>query len=315
MPFDRLVLAPGAVSSSFDVPGVDEHAFPLKSITDAVAIRTHILKQFEAADVDPHAEQPGRLTFVIVGGGPTGVEMAGALMELFQMVLAKDFPRPRPRRGAGRPRRGARPAHRRHASLARRARSAHARGAGRGGAARADGRGGGCRDGPPRRRDGDPDAHPGVGGRRAPAPPRRRPRAAGRRERARACRARPARRGPARRVRHRRRRGRTRPAGSPLSAAGTRRDAAGPPRRPRDHPQPGRPPAPPVPLLRQGLRWRRSGATPPSPSCRSGCASGASSPGSCGSACTSCTSSASATARACCSPGRGTTSPTTAAPA
>src|SRR5439155_1441603 len=79
VPFDRLVLAPGAVSSSFNVPGVDEHAFPLKSITDAVAIRAHILKQFEAADVDPQVQQVGRLTFVIVGGGPTGVEMAGAL--------------------------------------------------------------------------------------------------------------------------------------------------------------------------------------------------------------------------------------------
>ena len=93
VPFDRLVLAPGAVSSSFNVPGVDEHAFPLKSITDAVAIRTHVLKQFEAADVDPQVQQVGRLTFVIVGGGPTGVEMAGALVELFRMVLAKDFPR------------------------------------------------------------------------------------------------------------------------------------------------------------------------------------------------------------------------------
>ena len=92
LPFDRLVLAPGAVSSSFGVPGVDEHAFPLKSLADATALRTHILRQFEAADVDPRGEHAGGLTFVIVGGGPTGVEMAGALMELFHMVLAKDFP-------------------------------------------------------------------------------------------------------------------------------------------------------------------------------------------------------------------------------
>ena len=97
--------------------------------------------------------------------------------------------------------------------LARRARPAHARGAGRRGAARAHRRGGERRRGPPRRRLGDPDAHARVGGRRA----RRtrcscRPRAARRSDRAGARRARPARRGPARRVRHRRRRRRTRPA-------------------------------------------------------------------------------------------------------
>jgi NADH dehydrogenase len=92
VPFDRVVLAPGAVSSSFGVPGVDEHAFPLKSLTDALTLRTHILEQFEAADIDPGLERAGGLTFVIVGGGPTGVEMAGALVELFRMVLAKDFP-------------------------------------------------------------------------------------------------------------------------------------------------------------------------------------------------------------------------------
>jgi NADH dehydrogenase len=92
VPFDLLVLAPGAVTNSFGVPGVDEAAFPLKSIADAVALRSHILRQFEAADADPSAIDAGALTFVIVGGGPTGVEMAGALCELFQHVLAKDFP-------------------------------------------------------------------------------------------------------------------------------------------------------------------------------------------------------------------------------
>jgi NADH dehydrogenase len=101
VPFDRLVLAPGAVTSTFGVPGVEKHAFPLKSLADALALRSHILRQFELADAghvtDPgadagHVTDPGALTFVIVGGGPTGVEMAGALMELFSMVLAKDFP-------------------------------------------------------------------------------------------------------------------------------------------------------------------------------------------------------------------------------
>ena len=92
VPFDVLVLAPGAVTNSFGVPGVDDFAFPLKSIADAVALRSHILRQFEAADANPTVIDAGALTFVIVGGGPTGVEMAGALCELFQHVLAKDFP-------------------------------------------------------------------------------------------------------------------------------------------------------------------------------------------------------------------------------
>ena len=93
LPFDRLVLAPGAVSNSFGVTGVEEHAFPLKSLTDALRLRSHILEQFETADRDPRVADAGALTFVIVGGGPTGVEMAGALVELFHKVLAKDFPR------------------------------------------------------------------------------------------------------------------------------------------------------------------------------------------------------------------------------
>jgi NADH dehydrogenase len=97
VPFDRLVLAPGAVTSTFGVPGVEEHGFPLKSLADALALRSHILHQFELADAERGGGErgggdSGALTFVIVGGGPTGVEMAGALMELFSMVLAKDFP-------------------------------------------------------------------------------------------------------------------------------------------------------------------------------------------------------------------------------
>jgi NADH dehydrogenase len=92
VPFDRLVLAPGAVTSTFGVPGVEEHGFPLKSLADALALRSHILHQFELADAGGDGASSGALTFVIVGGGPTGVEMAGALMELFSVVLAKDFP-------------------------------------------------------------------------------------------------------------------------------------------------------------------------------------------------------------------------------
>ena len=90
--YDTLVVAAGAVTTSFGVPGVDEHAFALKSVADAVALRHHVLARFEAASTEPALVDTGALDVVICGGGPTGVEMAGGLMELFTKVLAKDFP-------------------------------------------------------------------------------------------------------------------------------------------------------------------------------------------------------------------------------
>ncbi len=89
--YDTLVLAAGAVYGDYGVAGVREHAFVLKSLQEAVELRSHILRQFEAAALDAHAADEGRLTFVIAGAGPTGVEMAGALVELFA-VVRKDYP-------------------------------------------------------------------------------------------------------------------------------------------------------------------------------------------------------------------------------
>ena len=91
--YDDLVLAAGAVTNTFGIPGVAEHAFGLKSLADAMAIRTHVLLRFEEADADPFHLDDGTLTVVIAGGGPTGVEMAGGLAELFSKVLRRDFPR------------------------------------------------------------------------------------------------------------------------------------------------------------------------------------------------------------------------------
>ncbi len=88
--YDHLILAAGAVSNDFGIPGVREHGYPLKNVPDAVNLRNHVLRQFERYDRQAGEVEPGALTFVIVGGGPTGVEMAGALVELFD-TLNDDF--------------------------------------------------------------------------------------------------------------------------------------------------------------------------------------------------------------------------------
>ncbi len=92
LPFDVLVLAAGAVTSDYGIEGVAEHAFPLKSPQEALRLRHHVLERFERADADPTLIDTGELTFVVVGGGPTGVELAGALVELIDNVVRKDFP-------------------------------------------------------------------------------------------------------------------------------------------------------------------------------------------------------------------------------
>ncbi len=91
--YDYLVIAIGTVPHDFGVPGVAEHAFPLKTLEDGVALRSHILARFETAmhEPDGHARQRA-LRFVIVGGGPTGAEFAGALAELIAHPLSRDYP-------------------------------------------------------------------------------------------------------------------------------------------------------------------------------------------------------------------------------
>ena len=90
--YDTLVVAAGAESTAFGVAGVEEHAFPLKRLEDALALRTHVLDRFEEANAYPALVEDGALNVVVSGGGPTGVEMAGGLMELFTKVLQRDFP-------------------------------------------------------------------------------------------------------------------------------------------------------------------------------------------------------------------------------
>lgn len=91
--YDGLVLALGSVPAFFGVEGAEEHAFPLRLMDDALPLRREILARFEAAAQEPSPDVLAELlTFVIVGGGPTGVEFAGALAELVHGPLRRDFP-------------------------------------------------------------------------------------------------------------------------------------------------------------------------------------------------------------------------------
>ncbi|MDP2853020.1 MAG: NAD(P)/FAD-dependent oxidoreductase [Smithellaceae bacterium] len=91
--YDYLILANGSVTSTFGVPGVEEYAYFLKTLEEAVALKNHIICCFEAASRETDvARRKTLLTFVIVGGGATGVEYSGALTELIHGPLVKDYP-------------------------------------------------------------------------------------------------------------------------------------------------------------------------------------------------------------------------------
>src|SRR4029077_7584822 len=89
--FDYLVLAGGATVNYFGTPGAAEHAFPLYTLMNAVKLRNQVMQRFEAADRNPKMIEDGALTFVIVGAGPTGVQTAGALSDLFYNLLPRDY--------------------------------------------------------------------------------------------------------------------------------------------------------------------------------------------------------------------------------
>ena len=90
--YDYLVLGLGAEVNFFGVEGAPEHAFPLYTLADAVRLKSHVLKTWEAADRNPALIDDGALNIVVVGGGPTGIETAGALAELYHGVFPKDYP-------------------------------------------------------------------------------------------------------------------------------------------------------------------------------------------------------------------------------
>src|SRR6266576_3565152 len=90
--YDYLVVGLGAEVNFFGVEGAPEHAFPLYTLADAVRLKSHVLKTWEAADRNPALIDDGALNIVVVGGGPTGIATAGALAELYHAVFPKDYP-------------------------------------------------------------------------------------------------------------------------------------------------------------------------------------------------------------------------------
>jgi len=92
LPFDYCVVAAGAQTSWFGKDAWSAHAFGLKNLDDALDIRTRVLLALEAAELEPNPQRRQELlTFIVIGGGATGVEVAGTLAELSRTLIARDF--------------------------------------------------------------------------------------------------------------------------------------------------------------------------------------------------------------------------------
>ncbi|HVS97679.1 MAG TPA: NAD(P)/FAD-dependent oxidoreductase [Puia sp.] len=90
--YDHLVMALGCTTNYFNNARIREYSFPMKSVPNAMALRNRILQTFEDTIQAGPAELQSLLNFVIVGGGPTGVELAGAMAEMKKYILPKDYP-------------------------------------------------------------------------------------------------------------------------------------------------------------------------------------------------------------------------------
>ncbi len=91
--YDYLVIATGADTNYFGLKSIQENAMPMKSISEALALRNHILHNLEEAlTTTDSLEREALLNIAIVGGGPTGVEVAGTLAEMKRFILPKDYP-------------------------------------------------------------------------------------------------------------------------------------------------------------------------------------------------------------------------------
>ncbi len=91
--YDFLVIATGATTNYFGMKEIEERAIPMKSVSEALALRNRVLQNLEdALAVDTDDEREGLMSVVIVGGGPTGVELSGSLAEMKKYILPKDYP-------------------------------------------------------------------------------------------------------------------------------------------------------------------------------------------------------------------------------
>lgn len=91
--YDQLVLVPGSVNNDHGIPGVAEHALRMKTLTDGLAVRRHVLSSFEHALREPEpARRAELLSFVLIGGGPVGVELAASLRDLMDRTLRPMYP-------------------------------------------------------------------------------------------------------------------------------------------------------------------------------------------------------------------------------
>src|SRR6185369_4268634 len=92
IPYSHLIVATGGTAADFGIPGVQEHTYRLYDLEDARALRNRLLRTLEhAVATDDERERRTLLTFVVAGGGATGVEMAGALAEFRRHVVPRDY--------------------------------------------------------------------------------------------------------------------------------------------------------------------------------------------------------------------------------
>src|ERR671916_525976 len=97
-PYDHLVLSLGAEPAFFGIPGVEEHSFKMRGISDAEAIRNRVIERFEEVSLMRGEVPESKLTFVVIGGGATGVETAAELHNLVHEALEPDYPNIDPNR-------------------------------------------------------------------------------------------------------------------------------------------------------------------------------------------------------------------------
>ncbi len=91
--FDRLVIAAGTTNNFFGKNDLEKKVYTLKSTSEAMRLRNDILERLEMASIEPdHAKQRSMLNFVVIGAGPTGVEIAGALGEMKRYIIPRDYP-------------------------------------------------------------------------------------------------------------------------------------------------------------------------------------------------------------------------------